>query len=73
MMLRPSLSQLLKPGESYYEFVVAVARKARSIAQTAEEEGILLDEKPVTTAVNMFASGEEKLSNIDISITEELK
>lgn len=25
-MLRPSMSQILKPGESYYEFVVAVAR-----------------------------------------------
>ena len=37
-MLRPSMSQILKPGESYYEFVVAVARKAREIASKAEAQ-----------------------------------
>ena len=43
-MLRPSMSQILKPGESYYEFVVAVARKAREIASDAEEEHFCLEE-----------------------------
>ena len=47
-MLRPSMSQILKPGESYYEFVVAVARKAREIASDAEEEHFCLEEKPVS-------------------------
>lgn len=67
-MLRPSMSQILKPGESYYEFVIAVARKAREIAATAEENHEMLDEKPVTTAVLMFASGEEKLSEQNIKM-----
>ena len=67
-MLRPAMSQILKPGESYYEFVVAVARKAREIANDAEENKYPLEEKPVTMAVHMFASGEEKLSNIDVSM-----
>lgn len=67
-MLRPSMSQILKPGESYYEFVIAVARKAREIAAEAEENHVLLDEKPVTTAVLLFASGEEKLSEQDIKM-----
>ncbi len=67
-MLRPSMSQILKPGESYYEFVVAVARKAREIAADAEEEHLCLEEKPVTMAVQLFASGEEKLSDMDVSI-----
>ena len=47
-MLRPSMSQILKPGESYYEFVVAVARKAREIASKAEAQHEALEEKPVT-------------------------
>ena len=68
-MLRPAMSQILKPGESYYEFVVAVARKARQIAAEAEEQGILLEEKPVSMAVEMFAHGEEKLSNFDMSMS----
>ena len=55
-MLRPSMSQILKPGESYYEFVVAVARKAREIASDAEEEHFCLEEKPVTMAVQMRVS-----------------
>ena len=67
-MLRPSMSQILKPGESYYEFVVAVARKAREIASDAEEEHFFLLVKPVTMAVQLFASGEEKLSDMDVSI-----
>lgn len=67
-MLRPAMSQILKPGESYYEFVIAVARKAREIAAEAEENHELCTEKPVTTAVMMFASGEEKLSEIDIKM-----
>ncbi len=67
-MLRPAMSQILKPGESYYEFVVAVARKARQIASEAEENHVMLDEKPVTMAVNMFASGELKLSDSHVSV-----
>ena len=37
-MLRPSMSQILEPGESYYMFVVAVAREARRIAKIEEEK-----------------------------------
>ena len=56
-MLRPSMSQILKPGESYYEFVVAVAQKAREIADQAIKDKICLEDKSVTLAVQMFASG----------------
>ena len=69
-MLRPAMSQILKSGESYYEFVVAVARKARQIAEEAEEDRISLEEKPVAMAVAMFASGEERLSDHDVTMTE---
>ncbi|MEA5011300.1 MAG: DNA-directed RNA polymerase subunit omega [Angelakisella sp.] len=72
-MLRPAMSQILKPGESYYEFVVAVARKAREIASDAEENKYPLEEKPVTMAVQMFASGEEKLSNMEISMEKRIE
>lgn len=67
-MLRPAMSQILKPEESYYEFVVAVARKAREIAATAEENHEMLAEKPVTMAVQMFASGEQKLCDLDVTM-----
>ena len=31
-MLRPAMSQIIREGESQYSFVVAVARRAREIA-----------------------------------------
>ena len=68
-MLRPSMSQILKPGESYYAFVVAVARKAREIASDAEEEHFCLAEKPVTMAINEVAEG--KLSRPDEAVQDE--
>lgn len=68
-MLKPAMSQILKPGESYYKFVVAVAQKARKIANDALENGTPLEEKPVSIALGLFASGAEKLSECDCSMT----
>ena len=69
-MLRPAMTQILKPGESYYKFVVAVAKKAREIAAEAEENHIALEEKPVSLALDLFATGAERLSDFYCSMTE---
>ena len=61
MMHRPSVPELLKPGQSYYSLVVAVAKRAREIAQEADENGTILIEKPVKLAVDDFAKGLYKL------------
>lgn len=61
-MLRPSMASIIKPTDSYYSFVVAVAKRAREIAVEAEEEKSLSEEKPVKKAVEEFASGKLKLS-----------
>ncbi|MCD7890021.1 MAG: DNA-directed RNA polymerase subunit omega [Oscillospiraceae bacterium] len=60
-MLRPSSSQILKNGESVYSLVVAVAKRAREIIDTAYENKEVIDVKPVKTAVDQFANGEYKL------------
>ena len=67
MMLKPAISQILKPGENYSEFVVAVARKARELSAQAEEQHIPLEGKPVSMALDMFASGECKLSEAGLT------
>ena len=51
MMHRPSAPELLKPGQSYYSLVVAVAKRAREISQIADESHEILIEKPVKMAV----------------------
>ncbi len=57
-MLRPAMNDILKEGQSYYSFVIAVAKRARDIAEDAMEHGEMLDDKPVDIAVNEFANGE---------------
>lgn len=60
-MLRPSSSQILKNGESNYSLVIAVARRAREIMDSAFEEKAPTEENPVKTAVEQFAKNEYKL------------
>ncbi|MBR6045299.1 MAG: DNA-directed RNA polymerase subunit omega [Ruminococcus sp.] len=62
-MLRPAVVQILKNNESYYSLVLAVAKRARQITDEAIEnkDKPILDEKPVKTAVDEFASGEYKI------------
>ena len=62
-MLRPAMSQIIKKDDSYYRFVVAVAKRAREIAEEAEEEKIPLEEKPVKLAVEEFAAGKYKMTS----------
>ncbi len=60
-MLRPSVSQILTKNESYYSLVIGVAKRARIIADEIIENKEVLNEKPVKTAVEEFASGRFKL------------
>ena len=56
-MLRPSLNQIATKNESYYSVVLAVAKRAREIAdELCASNDSILEEKPVKTAVEEFAS-----------------
>lgn len=57
MMLYPAMSKLLERVPSRYMLVNVVAQRARQIAQTAEDEGYPLSEKPVTLAIHEVADG----------------
>lgn len=54
-MLRPAMSEMLQNDQDYYNFVVAVAKRAREIAIEADENKVFLDKKPVKLAVEEFA------------------
>jgi len=62
MMNRPSSAELLKNGESYYSLVIGVAKRARQIAEAAEESGTELLEKPVQIAVDELVNGKYHLA-----------
>ena len=68
MMLYPAMTTLSKQVPNRYLLVNVVARRARQIAEAADESGEHLTEKPVTTAINEVAEGKISASNFDITI-----
>ncbi|MBQ5590625.1 MAG: DNA-directed RNA polymerase subunit omega [Clostridia bacterium] len=54
-MLNPSIGKLIGSYESRYQLVTDIAKLARHISEKADEEGKLLTEKPVNTAMNEIA------------------
>lgn len=64
-MLRPAVSQIISKNESVYSLVIAVAKRARQIADELYEQNMVLPEKPVKTAVEEFASGKYRIIEPD--------
>ena len=57
MLLYPPMKELLKNVPSRYLLVNMVASRARKISSEAEVDGVSLDEKPVSMAVQEVADG----------------
>ena len=60
-MLRPTDIEQIKGNNSRYAVVIAVAKRAREIAQKADENGDILTEKPVKLAVDDFVKNRCKM------------
>ena len=70
-MLYPAMNKLTSYVPNRYMLVKVVARRARQIAEDAEENGIHLDDKPVTLAVHEVAEGKLDASHMDLTIRDE--
>lgn len=57
MMLYPPVSELVDKVGSRYQLVNLVARRARSLSTEADEKGISLDRKPVSSAIDEVYTG----------------
>ncbi|MCR5826518.1 MAG: DNA-directed RNA polymerase subunit omega [Oscillospiraceae bacterium] len=68
MMLYPAMSKLNERVPNRYLLVNVVSRRARQIAEAADESGEPLDEKPVTTALKEVEEGKLSAADVDISI-----
>lgn len=66
-MSRPAASDLLNNDESTYSLVIAVAKRARQVAEELESENLPQEEKPVKTAVREFAEGKFKMHEAPIN------
>ncbi len=60
-MLNPNDIEKLKGNNSRYAVVIGVAKRARDIAQEAEDNGVILIEKTVSMAINDLEGGDYKI------------
>ena len=71
MMLYPAMNKLTSYVPNRYMLVNVVARRARQIAEAAEETGEHLEEKSVTLAIHEVADGKLDASGMDLSVKGE--
>ncbi|MBQ5799704.1 MAG: DNA-directed RNA polymerase subunit omega [Oscillospiraceae bacterium] len=71
MMLYPALTLLTENISNRYLLVNVVARRARQIADTADANGISLEDKSVTIAINEVADGTINASAVDTTIASD--
>jgi len=72
MMLYPAMNKLTSYVPNRYMLVNVVARRARQIADSAEEVGEVLTEKPVTLAIHEVADGKLDASGMDLAVVAEV-
>jgi len=61
MMLYPPMGDLVDKTGSRYQLVNLVARRARNISANAQETGEVLNDKPVSIAIDEVYDGELSL------------
>ena len=70
-MIYPAMSKLTAHVPNRYMLVDVVARRARQIAEAAEETGEHLEEKSVTLAIHEVAEGKLDASGMDLTVKGE--
>ena len=73
MMLYPAMNKLTANVPNRYLLVNVVARRARQIAEAAEEESYELHDKPVTMAIQEVADGKICVDAADVVFQEGAK
>ena len=67
MMLYPAMSKLTARIPNRYMLVDVVARRARQIADEADQADIPLEEKAVTLAIHEVADGKIDATGMDLT------
>jgi DNA-directed RNA polymerase subunit omega len=66
-MQKLSVEDIVKGNENCYSFVIAIAKRARQISEKANDEELILDEKPVQTAVQEFVEGKFRIVRASVN------
>ncbi len=59
-MLNPAIGELIQEYDSRYQLVLDVAKRARRIAEQAEEEQRIITDKPVSLAIDQIAQSKRE-------------
>ncbi len=65
-MYKPSIDDMFAGKQSRYSLVMGVAKRAREIAEDAEVNHVVLDEKPVLIAAKEFKEHKYDIIEQDI-------
>jgi DNA-directed RNA polymerase subunit omega len=65
-MFNPGLRKVLANNTSRYSLVTAIAKRARDISSEAQENGEILNEKPVSIALDEIINGKYELVETDV-------
>lgn len=63
MIVKPTVTELLKKSKNRYELVIATSKRARQIAMGDEPLTKVQEESPVTLAANELAEGKVTIVN----------
>ena len=73
MIVRPTVTELLKKSKNRYELVIATSKRARQIAMGDEPLTNVKEESPVTLAANEIAEGKVTIERNEESEENENK
>ena len=65
-MFNPDLRKVLANNTSRYSLVTAIAKRAREISSDAQENGEILNEKPVSIALDEIINGKYELVDTEV-------
>lgn len=65
MIVRPTVTELLKKSKNRYELVIATSKRARQIAMGDDPLTKVKEESPVTLAANEIAEGKVTIEKQD--------
>lgn len=72
-MIKPIADLILTPEQSRYSLVIAIAKRARQIAEEAEKNKVVLDDKPVQMAVEEYQNHKIRMIEEDRMDKEDLQ
>ena len=73
MIVKPTVTELLKKAKNRYELVIATSKRARQIAMGDEPLTKVKEESPVTLAANEIAEGKVTILRDDEEAMEDVE